>query len=252
MATKKTVGVKDILVFLISGVLFFILTMPFRSLFSVFTVTEVRPVVFLNTYLGISYGFPAALALAVSNLIADYASGYSLAVLLEGFIPQFLYTYVPYLMWRKLNKNEDHVHRLDSVSRVLKYAFVCIVFAAMAAIGTSLIIYVNFNVSILQSVFFIFTNNLLFSILLGCPAMIVSNKIISRKPVAVNEKIIILSDVVIAVGLAILIPCVYKSGKTIGTYDIWNTIFFDGMFLIALFMILSLIAMIIVEKKHNH
>ena len=110
-----------ILIFLISGVVFFLFTTPFHQILSVLTFSEVRPSAVLYPILGISFGLPAALGITVANFINDAVNGFPAAILLEGLIPQFLYVMVPYFLWKWMMRGEDHIFRLDCVSRVLKF-----------------------------------------------------------------------------------------------------------------------------------
>lgn len=254
LRNMKNKTLKFITIFMLSGLAFFALTLPFHRILAVFTLSEVRPSAVLYPFLGISFGLPSALGIAVANLISDYMNGYSAAVLIEGFIPQLLYSYIPYLIWKKLTKGEDHAHRLDSVDRVMKFVSVCFVSAFLSGVLTSLIIMVNFHTSFLQVAFFVFLNNFDVSIILGCPLMIISNQIISRKSgseriITPNEKIILLAGLVEIIGLTILISTMYSSNTLVGTYDIWNSIYIYSVILVNAILLVALIAMIVNENK---
>ena len=247
---------KNLLIFVFSGLLFFAFTMPFRKILSVFTVSEVRPAAVLNPFLGICFGLPSALGIMVANLIADAVSGYPLAVLLEGLVPQFLYTYVPYLMWKKLTAGEDHIHRLDCAGRVLKFALVVLVSALLAGVGVGLIVHGNFGAPFLSCAFFVLLNNFDIGLLLGCPLMILSNQIISRRSgtdrtVTDNEKIILVTAALEIVGLAVLIPTAYAGGQTAGLYDIWNTIYLYAVVMLNAMMLISLFFMWAYQQKKD-
>ena len=114
-----------ILIYILSGISFLLLLLPFHKLLSVFTLTEVRPAAVLYPLLGISFGWPAALGIMTANGICDAINGYSAAVLIEGLVPQLIYTMVPYYLWRYLIRDEEHIHCLNSVERVWKYVLVC-------------------------------------------------------------------------------------------------------------------------------
>lgn len=251
MKTNKII--KFIAIYLLSGMAFFALTMPFHKIFAVFTVSEVRPSAVLYPLLGISFGLPSALGIMTANFISDFVNGYPLAVLLEGIIPQILYTMVPYYMWKRLTKGEKHIHRLDSVSRVLKFALICFVFAVLSGIGVGLIVHFNFGADGINSGFFVFLNNFDISLMLGCPLMVLSNQVISRfneteRIFTANERIILFTSAAEIVVTAIVIPSVYYRHATIGTYDIWNTIYLYLVVIINVIMIFSLLFMS-VERK---
>ena len=243
MGKKKIL--RFVLIYLLSGIAFILLTLPFHRLLSVFTVTEVRPSAVLYPFLGISFGLPSALGIMTANFICDAVNGYSLDILFEGLIPQLLYTMVPYYLWKCLMKGEDHKHRLDCAARVLKYALVCLVFSLLSAVGVGVIMYINFHFDPTQAALFVLLNNLLMSVVLGCPLMVASNQIISRRAgtdrvLTRNELIIILTTAVQVILLAGAAATVYAGGRTLGTYDIWNTIYIAGVVLIGITMPVSL------------
>ena len=251
--TRKKV-LRFILIYILSGISFFALTMPFHKILAVFTVSEVRPSAVLYPFLGISFGWPSALGIMTANFISDAVNGYSAAVLAEGFLPQLLYTLIPYYLWRFLMKGEDHLHRLDCVARVLKFVLVCLAFSVVSGFGVGTIVYVNFHADFWSSAFFVMLNNFDVSVMLGCPLMIVANQIISRRSgtdriLTRNEKIIIVTAVVQVLAMAILIVSVYSGKTTIGTYDIWNTVYILALIINNILMLLSLFCMTILEKR---
>ncbi len=252
MKNKK--ALRSIVIFLLSGIAFFLLTMPFHKILAVFTVTEVRPSAVLYPFLGISFGWPAALGIMTANFISDAVNGYSAAILFEGLLPQLLYVIVPYYLWNRIMRGEDHKHRLDCVERVLKYAFVCLVFSLLSAFGVGVIMAINFHINPLQASLFVLLNNFDMAIILGCPLMVISNQIISRRAgtdriLTRNEQIIIITAIVQVLGMAAVTAIVYTGGKTIGTYDIWNTIYMIGLVLINATMLISLGCMVLFGKK---
>ena len=254
MKPKKVT--RFILIFLLSGIAFFLLTMPFHKLLSLFTVTEVRPSAVLYPFLGISFGWSSALGIMTANLISDAMNGYSTAILLEGLIPQLLYTMVPYWLWKRIMRGEDHLHRLDSVSRVLKYALVCFAFSVLSAIGVGLIIHFNFHTEAFKPALFVLFNNFVISVILGCPFMVISNQIISRNAgtariLSRNEKVILITAAVQILLTAGVAEGVYRGGRTIGTYDIWNTIYLILLPVIAATMLISLGYMLTFGRKEQ-
>lgn len=250
---KNTRITRFIFRYLISGIAFFLLTMPFQKMLSVFTLTEVRPSAVLYPLLGISFGWPSALGIMTANFICDNLFGYSAAILYEGLVLQVLYTIVPYYLWKRITIGEDHIHRLDCVGRVLKYVLTCLVFSILSAVGVGLVIGFNYHINTTQTALFVLQNNFNMSVILGCPLMVIANQIISRrsgsKRVLTQNEIIILFTAGLQVLLMIFtIIIVYAGGKTIGTYDIWNTIYIIGSVNIGITMLLSLICMVCFEK----
>ncbi|MDR1705755.1 MAG: hypothetical protein LBS19_13870, partial [Clostridiales bacterium] len=68
---------KNLRVIIISAVIFFAVTMPFRELFRVMAVSEMRPAGALPPALGLMLGVPGAIGCALGNLAADILSGYA-------------------------------------------------------------------------------------------------------------------------------------------------------------------------------
>ena len=252
MKTKKIL--RFIVIYLLSGIAFFLLTLPFHKILAVFTVTEVRPSAVLYPFLGISFGWPSALGIMTANFISDAMNGYSAAILFEGLLPQLLYTIVPYYLWKLVMKGEDHKHRLDCVGRVLKYVLICAVFSLLSATGVGLLMYINFHINPMQAALFVLLNNFDMAVILGCPLMVASNQIISRRAgtdriLTRNEIIILLTALVQLLGMIAVTLTVYIGGKTVGTYDIWNTIYVIGLLFINGTMPVSLVCMALFGKR---
>ena len=250
----KNKTLRFILIYLLSGIAFFLLTMPFHKILAVFTVTEVRPSAVLYPFLGISFGWPAALGIMTANFISDAVNGYSAAILFEGLIPQLLYVIVPYYLWNRIMKGEDHKHRLDCVGRVLKYVFICLVFSVLSALGVGVLMAINFHINPIQASLFVLLNNFDMAVILGCPLMVISNQIISRRAgteriLTRNELIIVITAIVQILGMVAVTLTVYTGGRTIGTYDIWNTVYVIGLVLINATMLISLGCMALFGKK---
>ena len=98
MKTEKNAILKNILIAIGSAVVFFALTMPFRQLFQVVSVTEVRPAAALNPSFGLLFGVSGALGCALGNLAADLISGYSPLMCALGFLVQMVYGLLPRLI----------------------------------------------------------------------------------------------------------------------------------------------------------
>ena len=113
---------------------------------------------------------------------------------------------------------------------------------------------VNFHINPLQPALFVLLNNFDMAIILGCPLMVLSNQIISRRAgtsriLTRNERIIILTAVAQVVIMAAVTLFVYAGSRTIGTYDIWNTIYIIGLLIINASMLVSLGCMALFGKK---
>ncbi len=138
---------------------------------------------------------------------------------------------------------------------------VCFVYGLLSAVGVGCIVYFNgfcgpdaTYVDFLRTAFFVLLNNFDFAVLLGCPLMIASNQIISRKSgtkrfLSDNEKIILITDLIIVIALVVLISTIFRTQMTVTRFDVWNTIFILSACLINFAMAVSVIPMAIVQKN---
>lgn len=162
------------IVFLVSAVLFFVLTMPFRVWLSAADITDMRPVTALTPVLGMIFGLPAALGCAVGNIVTDLISGYEISYALISAAQQVLYALVPFALWKKLNKKYDGSEFcLDSISRLLKLLLVMFTDALLIVICTGIVNHA-YSVSDFLSVnnLYLFTNSFDSGLLFGCPLLI--------------------------------------------------------------------------------
>ena len=254
MKTQKKL--RFIFIYALSGIGFLLLLLPFHRLLSVFTLTEVRPAAVLYPLLGISFGWPAALGIMTANAVSDFINGYSAAVLLEGLVPQLLYTMVPYYLWRYLTRGEDHIHRLNSVGRVLKYVLICLVSSLLSAVGVGFFIYTDQHISPWAGSLFVWLNNFDIQAVLGCPLMVLTNVIISRRAgnrrrLSAEEIIILITALIQAVMMVNVAVSTYKSGMTLGTYDIWNTIYLIELVFINITMLISILCMVLYNRRNG-
>lgn len=160
---------------LLCGLIFFAVTMPFRELFSLMPVTEVRPASALPPALGLLFGVWGALGTALGNLTADIISGYSPWLCVTGFAAQFLYGYIPFKLWYALGsqKEEQEFPKLDTARHVVKYLFIVAIDSLMVA-GLLGFLMEGFGISqfLSSTTFVLLLNNFDFCILLGMPVII--------------------------------------------------------------------------------
>lgn len=167
---------RNLIRLLLCGIIFFTVTMPFRELFSLMPVTEVRPASALPPAFGLLFGFWGALGTALGNLAADVISGYSPWLCLTGFVAQFLYGYIPFKLWYTFGaetKKEQDFPKLDTARHVVKYLFIAAVDSLMMA-GLLGFLMEGFGLSefLSSTTFVLLLNNFDFCILLGMPIII--------------------------------------------------------------------------------
>lgn len=192
MKTEKNAILKNILIVIGSAVVFFALTMPFRQLFQVVSVTEVRPAAALNPSFGLLFGVSGALGCALGNLAADLISGYSPLMCALGFLVQMVYGLLPRLIWKAF-KSEV---RLNSSLNILRYMLI----SALNSTATSILLGVVMFVTGIGKVFSMTTlmlllNNFVFCVVLGIPIILIFTGVKLKKTgekFSLNERFILI------------------------------------------------------------
>ncbi|MGN0114587.1 MAG: SpoIIE family protein phosphatase [Acutalibacteraceae bacterium] len=253
-----------IIVFLISGALFFGFTMLFRI--SLANVTEMRPTTALTPVLGMIFGLPAALGCAVANLAADLISSYGISYAAISFVQQLVFGMVPYLLWKRLNKEHDgDEFRLDSISRLLKFCLVMLIDALLIVIFTGIVNHA-YSVTDFLSMnnLYLFINSFDSGLLFGCPLLILGHllqrqldnmKSGQKKKVldfTLNERMI-LNTIITGIGICMLIgAAVYLTDKlnTSGTaVSIWGQMYLFETLALNFYFALSMGFMWFTEKR---
>ena len=255
-----------VIVFLISAVLFFAFTMPFRLRLAAADITEMRPVSALTPVLGLIFGLPAALGCAVGNIIADIASGYEFSYALLNGAQQLLYGMLAYVLWRRINKEDDeNKFCLDSISRLLKLFLVIAVVALVTLVCTGVTnhVYDVFELVTMNS-FYAFINTFDSGVLFGCPLMIGAHflqKHLMNLSSGKKEKIVtfslnermILNTLITGLGICLLIgTAVYITDKISvedSTVGLWGRIYLFQTLALNLYFALSMGFMWFTEKK---
>ncbi len=192
METGKKAIRNSILIVFISAVVFFALTIPFRLLFQVVSVTEVRPAAALNPTLGLLFGVSGALGCALGNLAGDFLSGYSPLMCVLGFIVQMVYGLLPRLLWN-LAKSEV---RLNSSLNILRYMLISALNSAVTSILLGLVMFVTgigevFSMTTLM----LLLNNFVFCVVLGIPIILTYTGVKLKKSAgkfSLNERFIMI------------------------------------------------------------
>lgn len=248
--------IKNLVLVIASFAIYFLATYPSRNLFTVFTVTDVRPGVVFNPLLSMCFGPWATLGLTIATTLGDYLSGYPRLVLYQGFVGQFIYGYLSYLTWSKLTKNDEHRYRLDSLDKILKFAATSLTFAISSAIGVGYIVHSNFGANAFDTGIFVFLNNFDFTMILGMPILILSNLIIhkvstgEKRKLSKNEGIILINVLSSALSLAVITYAVYQKIGNIGDiYTIWNTIYIYGAIAINIILFVAYLYIYVSQKR---
>ncbi|MGN1136934.1 MAG: SpoIIE family protein phosphatase, partial [Oscillospiraceae bacterium] len=255
-----------VIVFLISAVLFFALTMPFRFRLAAAEITEMRPVSALTPVLGLIFGLPAALGCAAGNIAADLISGYGISYALLSGAQQLLYGMLAYVLWRRFNKEDDeNKFCLDSISRLLKLFIVMAVIAAVTVVCSAVTNHV-YNVSELITInsLYVFVNTFDSGVMFGCPLMIGGHfmqKYLKSLMDGKKEKIItfslnermIVNTLITGLGLCILIGTAVYITDMVSDEDrvigLWGRIYLFQTLALNFYFALSLGFMWFTEKK---
>lgn len=255
-----------VFILIISALLFIAFTLPFRFSLAAADITNMRPVSALTPVLGLIFGLPAALGCAVGNIIADLASGYEISYALLNGAQQFLYGMLAYVLWNRINKEEDeNKFCLDSIKRLLKLFLVMAAVAAVTVICSAVTNHV-YNISELISInnLYAFANTFDSGVMFGCPLMI-GGHFLQKYLMSLNrskkEKIItfslnermILNTLITGLGICLLIgTAVYVTDK-ISTKNaavgLWGRIYLFQTLALNFYFAISMGFMWFTEKK---
>ena len=170
------VSLKNIKIIVITTFVFIVVTMPFRVLFSVMGVTEMRPASALPPVLGLMFGFPAALGCAIGNFIADIISGYGLVICLAAFPAQLMYGLIPFAVWnfiKKRDMDESPFFRLKNVKNIIRYILIMAVDSVLMAVMLGLLFkWFGFSPFFSGNTLMVLYNNFVFCMVLGIPIIV--------------------------------------------------------------------------------
>lgn len=168
---------KKVKIVVLTALLFFLITVPCRQIFNLSELTEVRPASAFPPAFGMLFGVWGALGCAIGNFAADILSGYALEICIPGFLIQFIYGCLPYILWFGVRKKgEKSVIRMKNVRHVMKYIGIVFVDSLlMAAMLGGLLQITGMGSLLSQSTLLLFFNNLVFCLILGIPIIILAD-----------------------------------------------------------------------------
>lgn len=254
------------IIFLLSGFLFLILTIPFQMWMSIANITEMRPDTALTPVLGLIFGLPAALGCAAGNLAADLLSGYEISYAMIGSLQQILYGMVPYFLWRRLNTERDGSEFcLDSIARMLRFCLVMLIDSLLIVLCTG-ILNQAYSVTDFISIqnLYLFFKSFDAGLLYGCPILIGGHFLQrylenlrndERKKVftfSLNERMII-NTIITGIGICFLIGAsVYVTDRlntSESTLSLWGQMYLFEMVAFNFYFALSMGFMWFTEKR---
>ncbi|MCL2696117.1 MAG: SpoIIE family protein phosphatase [Clostridiales bacterium] len=241
---------------LFTAVIFFAATMPFRSLFDVLGITEMRPASALPPVFGLLLGWPGALGCAIGNLAADLVSGYDPLLCALGFPAQFIYGAVPWLVWtviQRRNAAEPQVFKLHNVKNVIRYIVLMLANSALIAFVLGALMQ-GFAISPLLSTatLLLFLNNFVFCMVLGIPLVIFLSKTQEHtRGLTLNERLVLVFLLmgVLCAGLIGLFAYLELHGIMTDPLAMWNRIYVYMAIALAVSNGVALAALAYAEKK---
>ncbi|HEX2925112.1 MAG TPA: QueT transporter family protein [Ruminiclostridium sp.] len=166
---------KMVVLVALSAAIYAALLIPFKALVLIPGFTEIRPASAFPVVLGLLFGPDGAWGSAFGNLIGDFFGTLSIGSIF-GFMGNFFFAYVPYKLWSKLglvDAMDDDSLMLNNTKKLINF----IMLAILSAMSCALII--AWGCEVLRLVPFaalatiIWMNNLVPSIALGIPLLLV-------------------------------------------------------------------------------
>lgn len=174
---KENAVKKYLFHFLESGIIFFVLTLVTRRFFHAFSFSELRPASTLTPIFGMIFGIPGVLGCTFFNFINDLIFGYSIGICSFNILIQFVYGFVPCLIWTLFTKKDkENRLRIDSLFKFIVFLLILIVANVIVTLFSGFELKF-FGVAEIfsKTTKFIFLNNFIFSILSAFPIMMIAS-----------------------------------------------------------------------------
>lgn len=159
---------------------YLVLSLPFKVLVLIPGFTDIRPVCMLQPVYGIFFGIPGCLASAVGNLISDVASGSLRWSSIAGFVGNFAYPYLMYLIWTRLSKKEFRLRTGRMLAAFCASAVFCA--AVQSLIISPVVALVYPDVDIVLFAASVVANSTLFPICFAVPFIILVQEELGFSP----------------------------------------------------------------------
>ncbi|MDO5331474.1 MAG: SpoIIE family protein phosphatase, partial [Bacillota bacterium] len=241
---------KSIIIFAVSLIAFLALAIPFRDLLRINYATEVRPAAVLNTVLGIFFGMPAILATTFGNIILDIQSGVPIVEIIAYIIPQFLYGFVAYFLWQKINKQNADSKSIDGMPKIISFIIATIAASLTLAVAAGLEVgFFNKNIDLLiDFIVFAFSNNAVMNLFLGFPLIIALDKFVNKKRITLCGRYLLVSFALETIFVATIIGVNCHMNADVGITDLhfWEKI--DFMCMGAILFVIGITIVIIALK----
>lgn len=240
--------------FLLSGIIFFVITMPVRFCFSLMPVAEMRSASVLPPFFGMIYGFWGALGCAVANLIMDLYFGNSLGMSICSFPVQCLLGMLPYWLWYAIpvrGEEKPSFPRMDTTAHVLKYMLIILVDSVCVTILLGILMKCFGIVEVFsKSVLVMFWNNLDFCYIIGLPLFTIV-AFLHKRHFSLNERLILIFLVLVIVAAVLTGITSFREAVCVSTEPayLWKHIWRDISLTINVFFGVEIAFLIYMERQ---
>lgn len=245
---------KGLQYFILSAVVYYIVTMPVRHFFSLMPVAEMRPAAVFPPLFGMIYGFWGALGCAVANLIADIGAGYSLSMCLCSFPIQFLMGILPYLLWYRIplhGEEKPSFPKMDTTAHVLKYMLIILVDSAIVTLllGMEMKVF-GITEVFSKATFIMFLNNLDFCYVLGLPLFTLVS-FWRKRHISLNERLILIFLMLVLLAAFLTGISSWREAIHVSTQPqyLWTRIWTNIATTINIFFLVEIAFLIYMEKR---
>ena len=178
----KSRSMRSTLLFIGLVGIYLVIALPFKVLLIIPGFADVRPVYMLLPAYGIFFGIPGCLASATGNLICDILSDSLRWSSIAGFIGNFVYPFLLYLIWTKLRKEHFHLRTPSMIAMTIASFALCAV--ALAAIITPTVAYFYQEVDAFTFAITVVGNSLAFPVGFAIPFIILIQEELGYKPIS--------------------------------------------------------------------
>ena len=173
-------GARMVALFVVLLAIYCAISLPFKVLSIIPGFTDVRPVGMLMPVYGIYFGPVGCLAYAVGNLIGDIASESLRWSSIAGFVANFVYPYLMYVIFVKLRRTGFELRNWRSV--LLACAAMVALAALQAAIITPAVALIYPEIDAALFALTVVLNSSLFPILVSIPFMMLAQEELGLVP----------------------------------------------------------------------
>jgi len=115
--------------------IYMLFLLPTKSIPLIPGITEIRPASILPVIFGLLFGPAGAWGSAIGNLCGDFFGTLSIGSVF-GFIGNFMYSFIPYKLWRyiKQKHNEDGTPTINSPVKLIYFGIIGFVSSAATAL----------------------------------------------------------------------------------------------------------------------